>query len=387
MIYQCINCRTTTFQTTCPQCNAHSSALQPETLSTQLIPLDPSFYPDFKYQSKGIIKDFFGKKKEQAQLSDLLRNVLRKYAQFRKPYFINFIYTNKNTSSDDIEPDTIGARIDGSYSERELFREVLVRKGFNELEELPLLLEKLLLTTIFNSEYDGFSRELSRHIQPSLRQTLRSWIEEAGTSFRKNLPLFIYFLWENDIVFPELRYETEADRDNGAPLLSNAHLRSFLKHCEETHYDILVNRLAVRLEHFDPNSFITMYLVDAMSGFEFEDFLVKIFQTIGYDVEETKRTGDQGADLFASRFGKKIVIQSKNYSGTVGNSAVQQALSAKAFYGCDEAMVITNSYFTKPAIELANSASVRLVDRTELQTYLDDYNQKIIEQFSDEEQI
>ncbi|OEC52688.1 hypothetical protein A7K61_22715 [Pseudomonas sp. AP42] len=44
-----------------------------------------------------------------------------------------------------------------------------------------------------------------------------------------------------------------------------------------------------------------MYLVDAMDGFQFEAFLVEIFQTIGYDVKETKKTADQGADLFVTR--------------------------------------------------------------------------------------
>ncbi|MDQ0654957.1 HJR/Mrr/RecB family endonuclease [Pseudomonas cedrina] len=69
-----------------------------------------------------------------------------------------------------------------------------------------------------------------------------------------------------------------------------------------------------------------MYLVDAMEGFQFEAFLVEIFQTIGYDVKETKKTADQGADLFVTRFGKNMVIQAKNYSGSVGNAAVQQAI-------------------------------------------------------------
>ncbi|GAB2914775.1 hypothetical protein GCM10027093_61680 [Paraburkholderia jirisanensis] len=128
-----------------------------------------------------------------------------------------------------------------------------------------------------------------------------------------------------------------------------------------------------------------MYHVDAMNGYEFEKFLAEIFQTAGYDVEGTKLSGDQGADLFVSRFGKKIVIQAKNYSGSVGNAAVQEAISAKSFYGCDEAMVVTNSYFTRSAIELAGAASVRLVGRSDLQGYLDDHNQRIIEQFRLEE--
>ena len=158
-------------------------------------------------------------------------------------------------------------------------------------------------------------------------------------------------------------------------------VKKYLAVCERIYFDILVDRLAIRLEHFNPNKFVTMYLVDAMDGFQFEDFLVEIFQTMGYDVKETKRTQDQGADLFVTRFGKDMVIQAKNYSGSVGNSAVQQVISAKTFYGCDEAMVVTNSYFTRSAKELAESALVRLIDRDELQKYLDDYNQKIIEDF------
>jgi HJR/Mrr/RecB family endonuclease len=38
-------------------------------------------------------------------------------------------------------------------------------------------------------------------------------------------------------------------------------------------------------------------------------------------------------------------------------------------------MVITNSYFTASAKELGESTGVRLVDRTQLQVYLDEYNQ------------
>ena len=150
-------------------------------------------------------------------------------------------------------------------------------------------------------------------------------------------------------------------------------------------FDILVQRLETKLEHFDPSRFVTMYHIDAMNGYDFEKFLADVFRTSGYDVEETKLSGDQGADLFAAKFGKKVVIQAKNYSGSVGNTAVQEAISAKNFYGCDEAMVVTNSYFTKSAIELANATSVRLIGRADLQKYLDEYNQRIIEQFRLEE--
>lgn len=384
MIYYCNGCNRTTFETACPWCHSFQASPSAELQAQQLTPLDPSFYPDFQYQSKGIIKDLLGKKREQAQLNELLNNVLKKYAQFKQPYFTNFVHTTREITPVTDDVGAPGPRREGVYTERELFREVLIRKGFDELEDLPSLLDKLLLTTAFNSAYHGFSRELSRHIKASLAETLRSWIDEAGTTFRSDLALFYYYLWENDISYPDIQFNVDANATTNVPLLSWSAFHSGLHLCERVYFDILVERLESQLEHFNPNQFITMYVVDAMDGFQFEAFLVEIFQTIGFDVKETKKTADQGADLFVSRFGKNMVIQAKNYTGSVGNSAVQQAISAKAFYGCDEAMVVTNSYYTKSAKELAATAGVRLVDREGLQTYLDDYNQKLIEVFQAE---
>lgn len=384
MIYQCSECSKTTFETACPWCNSSQVSPSAELRAQHLTPLDPSFYPDFQYQSKGLIKDFLGKKKEQAQLNDLLNNVLRKYAELKQPYFTNFIHTTRETASGSSDVGVPGPRFDGVYTERELFREVLIRKGFAELEGQPSLLDKLLLTTAFNSVYLGFSRELSRHIKTDLTETLRSWIEEAGTTFRSDLALFYYYLWENDVSYPSIQFNPQAGTTAGVPLLPLAEFRKGLGLCEGIYFHILVERLGSQLEHFNPNRFITMYLVDAMDGFQFEAFLVEIFQTIGFDVKETKKTADQGADLFVCRFGKNMVIQAKNYTGSVGNAAVQQAISAKSFYACDEAMVVTNSYYTKSAKELASTAGVRLIDREGLQNYLDDYNQKLIEVFQAE---
>jgi restriction system protein len=206
----------------------------------------------------------------------------------------------------------------------------------------------------------------------------------GDSTFRYDLALFYFYLWENEISFPSIQFNSQAATTAGSPLLPLSAFRDGLGLCEGIYFDILVRRLGSQLEHFNPNRFITMYLVDAMDGFQFEAFLVEIFQTIGFDVKETKKTADQGADLFVTRFGKNMVIQAKNYTGSVGNAAVQQAISAKAFYGCDEAMVVTNSYYTKSAKELATTAGVRLVDREALQSYLDDYNQKLIEVFQAE---
>ena len=45
---------------------------------------------------------------------------------------------------------------------------------------------------------------------------------------------------------------------------------------------------------------------------------------------------------------------------------MQEIYSAKTYYDCDSAWVITNNFFTKSAIELAKKCDVELFDRKRL---------------------
>ena len=98
-----------------------------------------------------------------------------------------------------------------------------------------------------------------------------------------------------------------------------------------------------------------------LSGSDFENLLYRLFTAMGYAVQKTGKTGDQGGDLIANMNGQRIVIQAKCYSSTVGNAAVQEAVAAQKFYDCNKVMVVTNSSFTKEAIELAKVNNVELV--------------------------
>ncbi|MBT9805650.1 hypothetical protein GPK84_06760 [Blautia wexlerae] len=103
--------------------------------------------------------------------------------------------------------------------------------------------------------------------------------------------------------------------------------------------------------------------IDLMSGAEFEQFVCELFKKMGYIAYVTKTSGDQGIDVVAEKDSVKIGIQAKCYSGTVGNSAVQEAVAGKSFYMCNRIIVVTNNYFTKSAIELANANGVILWNR------------------------
>ena len=88
---------------------------------------------------------------------------------------------------------------------------------------------------------------------------------------------------------------------------------------------------------------------------------------MGYQVEQTRLSGDQGADLVVVKFGEKTVIQAKCYSGKVGNYAIQEIFAAMNLYKAHKGMVVTNNYFTPAAFELADANNIELIDRDSLE--------------------
>jgi HJR/Mrr/RecB family endonuclease len=115
--------------------------------------------------------------------------------------------------------------------------------------------------------------------------------------------------------------------------------------------------------------------IDAMTGHEFERFLAKLFQRMGYRALVVGASGsDFGADLVIEKGGVKIAVQAKNYDrGRVGNDAVQQAIAGATYYDCKAAMVVTNVSYTKAALMQAQGCSlfpVTLWNRTDLEAVL-----------------
>ncbi|MBN8202572.1 restriction endonuclease (plasmid) [Cytobacillus firmus] len=105
--------------------------------------------------------------------------------------------------------------------------------------------------------------------------------------------------------------------------------------------------------------------IDLMKGDEFEKYLRVLFDKLGFRVRVTKASNDFGADLILEG-DVKVVIQAKRYKKKVGIRAVQEINTAWDYYNAQEAWVITNNFFTTPAIKLAQSSNVKLIDRYEL---------------------
>jgi restriction system protein len=99
-----------------------------------------------------------------------------------------------------------------------------------------------------------------------------------------------------------------------------------------------------------------------LSPFEFEDFIAKLFEKIGYKTQKMRNTGDYGCDILATDGKKNVVIQcKKNKEGNlVGNQAVQQTLGSMWKFKAKKAILVTTSDFTPMAREQAEGAPIEL---------------------------
>jgi HJR/Mrr/RecB family endonuclease len=105
----------------------------------------------------------------------------------------------------------------------------------------------------------------------------------------------------------------------------------------------------------------------SLSGADFETAVGRILLENGWHVGATAATGDQGADIIATKGERKVIIQAKRYTGAVGNKAVQEVVGAIPFYEGTEGCVVTNSTFTPAARALAQKNNIRLIDGSRFQ--------------------
>ena len=100
-----------------------------------------------------------------------------------------------------------------------------------------------------------------------------------------------------------------------------------------------------------------------ITGEDFERYCASVLLEAGFsNISLTPKSGDFGADIIAfDKGGRKICVQCKKYSSSVGIAAVQEVFSAKQYYNCNRAMVMTNAGFTQAAQDLAKKTGVELI--------------------------
>ncbi len=113
--------------------------------------------------------------------------------------------------------------------------------------------------------------------------------------------------------------------------------------------------------------------IDEMEGHDFELFCAQLLERQGYiDVEVTRGSGDFGVDILAEKDGVTYAVQCKRYQGPVGVDAVLRTYAGRDYYDRMVGAVMTNQYFTSPAVEAAKKLKILLWDRGYLDSMLED---------------
>lgn len=117
--------------------------------------------------------------------------------------------------------------------------------------------------------------------------------------------------------------------------------------------------------------------IDEMEGHDFEYFCAQLLENRGFEeVEVTKGSGDYGVDILAEKEGVTYAVQCKCYGAPVGVKAVQEAYAGRDYYDCMVGAVLTNQYFTAPAVEAAKKLKILLWDRGYLDSMLEEEKEK-----------
>ncbi len=132
--------------------------------------------------------------------------------------------------------------------------------------------------------------------------------------------------------------------------------------------------IVIRLLFFRRRSLASSAFED-MEGHEFEYFCADLLKDHGFcEVEVTKGSGDYGIDILAEKDGVTYAIQCKRYAAPVGVKAVQEAYAGRDYYDRMVGAVMTNQYFTAPAVEAAKKLKILLWDGGYIESMMDEEN-------------
>ncbi len=126
---------------------------------------------------------------------------------------------------------------------------------------------------------------------------------------------------------------------------------------------VVITKLGIRINKNRRLHRADLVHIDNMTGLEFEKCVAHMLRMQGYKNVRLTEKYDLGVDIVATKDGIRWGIQVKRYSGLVKADAVRQVVTALKKYKCDKGMVITNSFYSRTAIELARSNDCILIDR------------------------
>lgn len=210
----------------------------------------------------------------------------------------------------------------------------------------------------------------------NLRTEVDASVEECGRFWESVEPAFRLVPGEEAIPDLEASLKVEAVAGFSAGLTSaQAVYRAALKGCRDSVHDVA--RLeALRIGLLRSGRSLSMEAIRTMHHQDFERLVAGRLRQDGFTIiQDQGKPGDLGADVIAlSPAGQRVVVQCKHTSkgANVGTGALQ-AFNGTAVpeHRADVAIVVTNGFYTKPALQFAGAHGIRLMGVWEVRRWIE----------------
>ncbi len=103
---------------------------------------------------------------------------------------------------------------------------------------------------------------------------------------------------------------------------------------------------------------------------DFEELVCQLFERMGYEVARTPYTGDGGVDAYATREGKKSIIQCKRVKGSVGEPILRDLYGTMHATEASSAFVVTTGKVSPQAQEWIKGKAISIIELPQLQALL-----------------
>lgn len=155
-----------------------------------------------------------------------------------------------------------------------------------------------------------------------------------------------------------LEYHKQYEIKKNQYITHTKELENFKKNKEE----LFLNSIAEQLKKIQGRTYRTEDEWRQMSDRDFEFEIGKVYSRLGYQTQVTKRSGDGGVDVIATKDKETIFIQCKHYSAKTHLGAPE----LQAFWGCcsgngiSKGVMVCTSSLTKDARSFANKLKGKL---------------------------
>ncbi len=100
----------------------------------------------------------------------------------------------------------------------------------------------------------------------------------------------------------------------------------------------------------------------ALDPEEFERLVGTVFESLGYEVRLTKRSGDEGIDLELRKGDERSLAQCKRYRGTVGQPDIRDFYGVLVHENAARGYFVTTGQFSLAASMWAQGKPIALID-------------------------